>query len=31
VVTGGEGSDGGEAVEKDGVLRFRVGRERGKR
>jgi hypothetical protein len=28
VVTGGEGSGGGEAVEKDGVLRFRVGRER---
>jgi hypothetical protein len=28
VVTGGEGSGSGEAVEKDGVLRFRVGRER---
>jgi hypothetical protein len=31
VVTGGKGSGGGEAVEKDGVLWFRVGRERGKR
>jgi hypothetical protein len=31
VVTGGEGSGGSEAVEKDGVVRFRVGREKGKR
>jgi hypothetical protein len=29
VVIGGEGSGGGEVVEKDGVLRFRVGREKG--
>jgi hypothetical protein len=28
VVTGGEGSGGGEAVEKDGVVRFSFGRER---
>jgi hypothetical protein len=30
VVTGGEGSGGGEAVEKDGVVRFTIGRERGR-